>query len=77
MVAKAQKSHGTRSELNSVFGLEKVDRWNPIRTTAIQSKSVGTSSFEFEIISLSNRISCITRRRVMHYHEMRINNSNK
>jgi hypothetical protein len=30
---------GARSELNSVFGLEKVDRWNPIRTFAIQSRS--------------------------------------
>jgi hypothetical protein len=39
MVGKAQKSHGSRSELNSVFGLEKVARWNPIRTLAIQSKS--------------------------------------
>jgi hypothetical protein len=39
MVGKAQKSHGTRSELNSGFGLEKVDRWNPIRTSAIQSRS--------------------------------------
>jgi hypothetical protein len=26
-------------ELNSVFGLEKADRWNPIRTPAIQSRS--------------------------------------
>jgi hypothetical protein len=39
MAEKAQKSHGTRSELNSVFGLEKVDRWNPIRISAIQSRS--------------------------------------
>jgi hypothetical protein len=39
MVAKAQESRGARSELNSVFGLEKVDRWNPIRTSAIQSRS--------------------------------------
>jgi hypothetical protein len=39
MVAKAQKSHGARSELNSVFDLEKMDRWNPIRTFAIQSRS--------------------------------------
>jgi hypothetical protein len=39
MVGKAQKSHGTRSELNSVFDLEKVDRWNPIRTSPIQSRS--------------------------------------
>jgi hypothetical protein len=39
MVRKGQKSHGARSELNSVFGLEKVDRWNPIRTSAIQSRS--------------------------------------
>jgi hypothetical protein len=38
MVGKAQKLHGVRSELNSVFGLEKVDRWNPIRTSAIQSR---------------------------------------
>jgi hypothetical protein len=37
MVGKAQKSHGVRSELKSVFGLEKVDRWSPIRTSAIQS----------------------------------------
>jgi hypothetical protein len=34
-----KKSHGARSELNSVFRLEKVDRWNPIRTSAIQSRS--------------------------------------
>jgi hypothetical protein len=39
IVGKAQKSHGARSELNSVFGLEKVNRWNPIRTSAIQSES--------------------------------------
>jgi hypothetical protein len=39
MIGKAQKSHGARSELNSVFGLEKVDRWNPIRTSTIQSRS--------------------------------------
>jgi hypothetical protein len=40
MVGKAQKSHGARSESNSVFGLEKVDRWNPIRTSAIRSRSL-------------------------------------
>jgi hypothetical protein len=39
IVGKAQKLHGAISELNSVFGLEKVDRWNPIRTSAIQSRS--------------------------------------
>jgi hypothetical protein len=39
MVGKEQKSHGTRSELNSVFGLDKVDRWNPIKTSSIQSRS--------------------------------------
>jgi hypothetical protein len=39
MVGKAQKLHGVRSELNSVFGLEEVDWWNPIRTSAIQSRS--------------------------------------
>jgi hypothetical protein len=38
MVEKVQKSHGARSELNSVFDLENVDRWNPIRTSAIQSR---------------------------------------
>jgi hypothetical protein len=36
IVGEAQKWHGARSELNSVFGLEKVDRWNPIRTSAMQ-----------------------------------------
>jgi hypothetical protein len=39
MVAKARKSHGARSGLNSVFGLEKVDLWNPIRTSIIHSRS--------------------------------------
>jgi hypothetical protein len=39
MVEKAQKLHGTRPELNSVFDLEKVDHWNPIRTSVIQSRS--------------------------------------
>jgi hypothetical protein len=29
MVGKAQKSHGVRSELNSVFGLEKADGGTP------------------------------------------------
>jgi hypothetical protein len=51
MVGKAQKSHAARSELNSVFGLEKVYRWNPIRTSAIQSRShpmrfLGFSNYE-------------------------------
>jgi hypothetical protein len=35
---KVQKSYGERSELNSVFGLLKVDRRNPIRTSAIPSR---------------------------------------
>jgi hypothetical protein len=39
MVGKAQKPHGARSELNSVLDLEKANRWNPIRTSAIQSGS--------------------------------------
>jgi hypothetical protein len=39
MAGKAQKSHGAISKLNSVFGLEKVDRWNSIRIFAIQSRS--------------------------------------
>jgi hypothetical protein len=39
MVGKDHNSHGERSELNSVFGLEKVDRWNPITTSAVQSRS--------------------------------------
>jgi hypothetical protein len=39
MVRKAQKSHGARSGFNFMFSLEKVDRWNPIRTPAIQIRS--------------------------------------
>jgi hypothetical protein len=39
MIRKAQKSHGARSELDSLSGLEKVDRWNPIRTSVIQNSS--------------------------------------
>jgi hypothetical protein len=32
---KLRNRTGARYELNSVFHLEKVDRWNPIRTSAI------------------------------------------
>jgi hypothetical protein len=39
MVGKAEKSHGAKSEMNPAFGLGKVDQWNPIRTSAIQSRS--------------------------------------
>jgi hypothetical protein len=39
MVGKAQKLHGVRSKLNSVLNVEKVDQWNPIRTSAIQCRS--------------------------------------
>jgi hypothetical protein len=35
VIGKAQKLHEARSELNSVFGLEKVDHWNPSRTSTI------------------------------------------
>jgi hypothetical protein len=38
MLGKAQKLHVARSELNFVFGLEKVDQWNPITTSAVQSR---------------------------------------
>jgi hypothetical protein len=38
MVGKAQKSHEARSELNSVSGLEKMDRWNPVRTSPSRSR---------------------------------------
>jgi hypothetical protein len=47
MVGKVQKSHGARFELNSVFGLEKVDRWNPIKTSAIQSRARPTRFLGF------------------------------
>jgi hypothetical protein len=38
MVGKVQKSHGARFELNSVFRLEKEERWNPIRPSAKPSR---------------------------------------
>jgi hypothetical protein len=38
MVEKAKKSHWARFEVKSVFGLENVDRWNPIRTSALRSR---------------------------------------
>jgi hypothetical protein len=47
MVGNAQKSHGVRSELNSVFGLEKVDQWNPIKISAIQSRSCPMQFLDF------------------------------
>jgi hypothetical protein len=49
MVGKAQKSHGVRSELNYVLGLEKLGWWNPIRTSAIQSRSCS-----IQFLGLSN-----------------------
>jgi hypothetical protein len=47
VVGKAQKFHGVRSELNSVFGLGRVDRWNPIRTFAIQTRSCTGTALPF------------------------------
>jgi hypothetical protein len=47
MVGKAQKSHGVRAELISVFSLEKVDQGNPIRTSAIQSRSHSMKFLDF------------------------------
>jgi hypothetical protein len=47
MVGKSQKSHGVRSELNSVFGLEKWIGWNPIKTSAIQSRSRSMRFLDF------------------------------
>jgi hypothetical protein len=38
---------GVRSELNSVFRLEKVDRCNPIRTSDIQSRSRSMRFLDF------------------------------
>jgi hypothetical protein len=68
-----QKSHGTTYESNSVFGLEKVDRWNPIKTSAIQSGSrpmrfLGFSNHEKgapkqEISKWSTVCSTFSRRR--------------
>jgi len=47
MIGKAQKSHGARSELKSVFGLEKVDWLNPNRTSTIQSRSCPLQIYYF------------------------------
>jgi hypothetical protein len=45
MVGEVQKSHGARSELNSVFGMEKVDRWNPIKISSIRLSGVYPASY--------------------------------
>jgi hypothetical protein len=50
MFGKAQKSHGARSELNSVFDLEKADRWNPFRTFTIQSRPCPMQFLGFSIL---------------------------
>jgi hypothetical protein len=52
MVGKAQKSHGVISEFNPVFGLEKVDWWNPIRKSAIQS-----TSHPLQFLGFSNHVN--------------------
>jgi hypothetical protein len=69
---EGEHNMGARSELNSVFGLEKVNRWNPIRTSAIQSGSrpmrfLGFSNHEKgapmqEILKLSTVCSTFSRR---------------
>jgi hypothetical protein len=46
MVEKGQKSHGVRFELNSVFGLEKVDRWNPIQFRSRSMRFLGFFNHE-------------------------------
>jgi hypothetical protein len=53
---KPRNRMGARSELNSVVGLEKVDHWNPIRTSAIYSRyrpmqCLGFSARNFEVIN--------------------------
>jgi len=47
MVGKTQTSHGARSELNSMFGLEKVDHWNPIRAATVQHHPMKTAYGEW------------------------------
>jgi hypothetical protein len=59
MIGKAQKLHGVRSELNSVFGLEKVDWWNPIRISAIQPKSR-----PLQFLSFSNHEKGVLRQEI-------------
>jgi hypothetical protein len=39
MIRNAQKLHGVRSKLNSMFSLEKMDWQHPLRTFAIQFRS--------------------------------------
>jgi hypothetical protein len=50
MVGKAQKSHGARSKLNSVFGLEKVDLWKPIRTSPNSPDLAPCNCWDFPIV---------------------------
>jgi hypothetical protein len=63
---KAQKSHEARYELNSVFGLEKVDQWNPIRTSAIQSTSRKLTKILYEFIASPSEVCvCPVHRRAL------------
>jgi hypothetical protein len=57
MVGKAPKSHGARCELNSVFSLEKMDRWNTIRTSAIRSRGSEKRHESLRLEGFQNRES--------------------
>jgi hypothetical protein len=68
---KPKNRMGARSELNSVFGLEKVDRWNPIRTNIRHTAQIsphvisgffqpwkgGSEAINFEVISGLQHVS--------------------
>jgi hypothetical protein len=76
MVGKAQKLHGTRYELNSVFGLEKVDQWNPIRTSAIQSSMFLGSGWSIVKSALLAEAGTSKKRPSLHLHKV-LTQSNK
>jgi hypothetical protein len=60
MVGEAQKLHGARFELNSAFSLEKVDQWNPIRTSAIQSRKVLYNAVCFKFCRFCHSINFLS-----------------
>jgi hypothetical protein len=65
MVRKAQKLHGARSELNSMFRWERMDLWNPIRTSAIQSRSR-----PMQFLGFSNHEKGASRQGAAHFQEV-------
>jgi hypothetical protein len=60
MVGKSQKSHGARSEMNSVFGLEKVDGRTSLEHPPYSPDLVPCDFWDFQTMKMDNFCRILT-----------------